>query len=306
MTAGIIYALAACFVWGIVFIIPLILYEFSSIEISAGRFGFYGMVSLALLARDKFLGGGDYKKSTWLSASYFSFLWIFGFTLLVLSTRYSSAAMCALIFGIGPITIAFYGNWLRKEQSFRSLAIPSAFILLGLFLTNCPKLIEHETPQNYLLGILFGFLALACWSQYAVANAVYLKNNPDIAPASWATLMGITAFGWMTALYVVYWYFFGSPVIIETFKEHWIPFVIGCLFLGFATSWLGSYFWNRACLLLPVSLAGQLSVFETIFGIAFVCLMEGNFPLPIESFGIAMLLMGVLLGVQRLSPPEKA
>lgn len=74
-------------------------------------------------------------------------------------------------------------------------------------------------------------------------------------------------------------------------------FLVGCAILGVLCSWLGSMLWNMGSQKLPISLAGQLTIFETIFGLLFVYLLELSLPTPLEFIGITVILAGVLLSM---------
>ncbi|MFI4957395.1 MAG: EamA family transporter [Gammaproteobacteria bacterium] len=78
-------------------------------------------------------------------------------------------------------------------------------------------------------------------------------------------------------------------------------FWIGSAVLGLLCSWMGAFLWNKASLYLPVSLAGQLTVFETIFGVIFVYIISQSFPSPLEVVGILILLAGVVVGIRHFS-----
>ena len=48
MLKGVIFAIIACLVWGLVFVVPSFMQEFSSVEVSMGRYFTYGILSLIL------------------------------------------------------------------------------------------------------------------------------------------------------------------------------------------------------------------------------------------------------------------
>jgi drug/metabolite transporter (DMT)-like permease len=56
--------------------------------------------------------------------------------------------------------------------------------------------------------------------------------------------------------------------------------------------------------LLPISLAGQLSIFETIFGVLFVYALKEHIPPAIECLGIGLLLSGTAYGIHLFSKKE--
>lgn len=127
MVKGIVYALSACLIWGLIFIIPQFMSSYSSIEITLGRYLFYGGLSSLLLLKARLKGFCCYPRSVWIKALYLSFL--SGYYLwVVLAIRYASPEICALVLGTSPITIAFYGNWTQQEGNFKLLILPSLLI----------------------------------------------------------------------------------------------------------------------------------------------------------------------------------
>ena len=97
MFKGIAFALSACFIWGLIFIIPSYMSNYSSIEIALGRYLFYGGISLLLLLKARVQGFSSYPLSVWIKAFYLSilsgyYLWV------VLAIRYASPENCALVF----------------------------------------------------------------------------------------------------------------------------------------------------------------------------------------------------------------
>jgi len=62
--------------------------------------------------------------------------------------------------------------------------------------------------------------------------------------------------------------------------------------------------WNAASRYLPLSLSGQLIVFETLFALLYGFLHEGRWPRGLEAAAIVLMLAGVLWSV-RLHRPAK-
>jgi drug/metabolite transporter (DMT)-like permease len=302
MTKGIIYALIACFIWGLIFVVPQFMEGFNSLEVALGRYFFYGIFSSIILAKIKWSGTFQYPSLYWRKALVFSLITTVGYyPFVVLSLRYSSPAICALILGISPITIAFYGNWKMKECDFRTLFFPAALILLGMIIINVPQFIGEFFPTSHLLGLIYALLALVTWTWYAVANAKILKNHPELASSDWSTMIGVGTFLWVLIFAAFIGIFFHEHVEIDkyiTFNAVWIKFIGGSAVLGFICSWVGAYLWNKASFYLPVSLAGQLMIFETIFGLVFVYAIEQRLPPMIEFFGIAFLLTAIIYGLR--------
>jgi drug/metabolite transporter (DMT)-like permease len=305
MLKGIVFALAACFIWGLIFIVPQFMDGFSAVEIAIGRYTFFGTISILLLLKAWLQNTCRYPLAIWFKALYFAVASSFGYYIcLVLGLRYSSPAICALILGISPISIAFYGNWKQKECSFKSLILPSILIFVGLVIINYPHFIESDSPSNYALGLLCAFCSLMIWSWYVVANSKFLKDHPEVLSSDWSTLMGVSTMFGVAIMALFFGIFVADQEIMEkykTFNPALVNFLLGSATLGFMCSWVGGFLWNRASVYLPVALAGQMTIFETIFGLIFVCLLEQRVPPYMECFGIALLLTAIVFGIRLFS-----
>ena len=302
MYKGFLFALGACFIWGLIFIVPQFMNGFTSIEIALGRYLFFASISTLIFSIERVQGFCRYPKGIWFKALRFSlFATIIYYTSVILALRYATPAVCALVLGISPITIAFYGNWKQKECSYKSLFLPSGLILGGLVAINFPHFTESESPTLFMWGLGFSLIALACWSWFVVANARFLKDHPLVCPSDWSTLIGVTSIVWVIICGSVLGMYFEEHVSFNKFatsNPQLLNFLIGCAILGLVCSWFGSFLWNKASFYLPVSLAGQLTIFETIFGVLFVYTLEQRLPPQIEFMGIAILLTAVLLGMR--------
>lgn len=308
MVKGIVYALAACFIWALVYVIPQFIVGFTPLEISLGSYLFYGIISLFIYTKERIQGSSRYPLSIWSRALYFSLIsTIVYYTCVVLAIRYATPAVCALILGIGPITISFYGNWKQKDGNFRYLLLPSILIFVGLIIINAPHIHDIESNVDHIIGLICSFLALIAWSWYVVANSIFLKNNPHVASDDWSTLMGVSTLLWVFICSTLLLLFFNESINLEkyyTAGPALTNFIVGCGALGLLCSWLGTFLWNKASFHLPVSIAGQLTIFETIFGLLFVYILIEGVPSRTECMGITLLLTSVALGV-RLSNQAK-
>lgn len=298
MIKGIVYALAACMIWGLIFVVPMFLTGYTPVEVTMGRYVTYGAISLLIFFKFQF----RYPKAIWIKATLYSFVYTVGYYLcVVLALRLSSPAICALLLGLSPITIAFYGNWQEKEISNKRLIIPSLLTLIGLILINIPRLLSASSLTSYLWGLFFGVLALIGWSWYVVANSRFLKNHPQLRSSDWSTLIGVTCLVWVVLFGLFFSYFFPEQFSYQKCLTFSPAFVIGSLVLGVICAWLGNYLWNKVSLTLPVSLAGQMTIFETIFGLIFFYIIEKKMPPLLESIGILLFLGAIIYGVRQFS-----
>lgn len=300
MVTGITLALSACFIWGLIFIVPLFMEGFNAIEIATARYLFYGVGSLLLFLKKR----DRYSAFVWRKSFLNSFVALIYYPCVVLALFYATPAICALILGTAPITIAVYGNWKERECSFRSLIFPSIFIFLGLVMVNIPALSENETPSTYLLGLAACFMALFTWTWFAVANAQFLRSNREISSSDWTILNGVTTLIWVLIFVAAAACFWTGSIEVGkyiTMTPQLKSFLIGSAILGVLCSSVGIFLWNKAALHLPISLAGQLMIFETIFGLIFIYILEQRLPLAVECLGIALFMIAIVYGIRKFS-----
>lgn len=303
MLRGVIFALSACFVWGLSFIVPEYEKGYTPIEVTLGRYLVFGIISLFFLYRSLLRGGCRYPLPVWRKAAYYSLAANIGsYTFLVFALESLSPAITALIVGVSPVTIALYGNWKERECRFRSLMLPSVLVVLGLVAINIPTLVGAECIDCYAEGLLCGFGSLGLWSWFVVGNARFLKDHPEVTTADWTTLMGAGTLFWVIIMGMGVALFFSHQVDYNKYfvwSDGLKNFLIGCAILGILCSGIGSFFWNRASYYLPVSLAGQLIVFQTIFGLIFAYTLDQELPPASEIAGIALLVFAVGFSIRR-------
>lgn len=306
MLKGILLVLSACFFWGFIFVIPGLMTGYNSLEIALGRYFFFGIASCFFILFKGLHKWGTFPLSVWKKAFLYALVVnvIYYFSL-VTGLFYSGASVIVLLVGISPITLTFYGNWHHKVCSNRVLILPSVLIACGLICVNFSAFSspETETSWKYGFGLLCGLFSLIIWNWYVIANAEFLKKNPHVSPSDWSTMIGVGTFAWVILICAT------LMLIIPMHDRFKYPewdsnissFILGGLILGLVCSWLGSYLWNCGSQALPISLAGQLTIFETIFGLIFVYLVEQRFPSSIELTGILTILGGVKLSMTRFN-----
>jgi len=301
MLLGVLLVLAACLIWGLIFVVPLFMGGFTAFEVVLGRHLCFGMLSVCLLCYLWWRGPLHISREMIFKALLFALVTnIIYYTTLVLALRNASPAVTALISGLSPITIALYGNLKQRTYSFRSLLVPSTLILLGLILVNLSAFEDRwfsDSIENYLLGLACAIIAVAAWTWYVVANAEFLKRNPGLPSSQWATMIGTATFCWVALLGITVGIVDATLIDItkiNLFEEEFLIFLSGCLILGIVCSWIGSYLWHRASTLLPIALAGQLTVFETVFALVFVFFVEGRIPVASEVLGMFIMLLAVI------------
>ncbi|MCH9609024.1 MAG: Inner membrane protein YtfF [Chlamydiales bacterium] len=310
MTLGILFAVGACLVWGLIFIIPTFMSEFSTFEVVLGRYVCYGIFSSLLLFRKGFAALKIYNLRVWLAAALFALCAnIIYYIGLVMGIRYASPALAVLCVGLSPIVIVCYGNWKVREISYRQMFFPSLWIAVGLVLVNFTEVdwtFSQKSWVDYLIGMGGIAIALICWSLYVVHNARFLKRNSHIPTSQWATVIGVATLFWVIICGIALGW--GFKMIdfsqLTTYSGATVRFYSGSIILGVISSWIGCYLWNRASSYLPVSLIGPLMILETVFGLTYVYLVEFNFPSLIESLGVISMLGGTGLAINSFKNTE--
>jgi len=303
VSTGVTFGVLANMDWGLAFLIPVLLVEFDPAVITVGRYLCYGLVSVALVVATR--NRLRYPMAIWRSAVQFAIAGHVGYYFfLVQGVVLVGAPVVTIIIGTLPVTVALYGNLRHRDYPYRKLAPSLLLIGCGLVMVNLMEVdwsgAGKHTLGGQLLGVGCALLALALWTWYAVANSTFLKANPGITPAEWSTLMGVAALA-LSAVGALS--LFGRHVA-EAGANPW-RLVVGSLVLGLVVSWGGTLLWNRASTLLPVSIAGQLIVFEAVFGLCYVYLAKFRVPPLLELAGIGLVLAGVwiaLRGSRREAP----
>ncbi len=289
------------------FIIPQREAGFTSIQLALGRYLSYGLVSLCLflLVTRHRVKGSD--RRTWLTTLLFAATGNVGYYIfLVLGVQNVGASVTALINGILPVTVALYGNWKRREYPFSRLLLPIILLVLGLLVINLYALsgrqgLPEASVGQRFLGILFAGVAVALWTWYAVANTNFLRTHPDLSSATWSTMIGVSTLLLALLALPLAPASGGIPFGLQTILEPGsplLPFAVGSLILGIVVSWGGTWLWNQAFVALPVSLAGQLIVFEPITVLIYVAVADAQFPNLFEFLGASLIILGIMLGIR--------
>ncbi len=305
---GISLAVAAASIWGISFVIPVLLMDWSPLEITLSRYFVYGLVSAAVFLRCR-RQFAPLTAREWLRAASLAFTGFFmAYLLLTASIQEIGPAVPTLLMGATPVCVALFGNLIRREFPFTRLMPPLAAIFAGLLVVNLDRYglsVQAEATvsgggEGLALGLLEALASLAVLTWYFVDNLVFLRSHPHVSPLQWSSALGLLL-GLMSLACLPLLLMADSGA--ETAGRALLPFVLGSLVLGIGSSWLGGILWNRACGLLPGSLAGQMIVFWPLSGLVLTYLVESRLPTPAEALGAATALAGVFLGVRATSRP---
>lgn len=289
---GVGNGVAAGALWGIVFLAPQVLHGFAPAQLSVARYLIYGVLALLLLI-PYWRTLPKLGRSEWIALIWLSLLGnILYYVLLSQAVQLVGGAATSLIIGLLPVVVTLWGTREDGALRFRDLVLPLVLCCAGVVLISFQAFHAVGVVGNnghQLLGFLCAFGALASWAAYAIGNSWSLKRFPGFSSHQWSLLTGIVT----GALALV----MGAGLSFQRAVPHphrdWLRFWIVSTAVAVLASIVGNRFWNQASRLLPLTLTGQMIVFETIFALLYSFLWERRHPTLLELFAALCLLSGV-------------
>ncbi len=317
MLLGLLFALAAGLMWGLVFVAPVMLPGYAPALLTVGRYLAFGLIAvpLALLLDRRALR--SLQPADWWEAARLSLVGNFLYYLfLSAAIQRAGAPLPTMIIGTLPVVIALCANHRNRVRDghlpWAKLAPSLALIAAGLALVNRDELLTLQSRagdlRRYGEGALLAVFAVACWTWYPIRNADWLRAHGDRSPRVWATAQGLVtlpmALAGAALLGLVHLAAPGTLLPADyafPFGERPLAYLGLMAAIGLCSSWLGTLCWNEASQRLPTSLSGQLIVFETLAALAYAFAWNGRWPPPATLAGIALLVAGVLWAL-RIKP----
>ncbi|MCB4364713.1 DMT family transporter [Hydrogenophaga taeniospiralis] len=300
MVTGILAGLGAGAFWGMTFIAPLMVEGFSSVDFTVGRFVACGLFSVLLLAMGhvhRAAGGPVPRVPTLRQAGAALGLSVLGYTgyylLLVLAIADAGAALPVLIIGTIPLWVMVLG----KPHALRWSALVPGLLLTGLGMLLMMRVTGDTAADaggaHLWRGILYAVGAMASWTAFGLLNAAWLRRHPEVNSTDWANWLGVAAGVGALGL----WALWGSGWAGMTAQPGVWRFVAVCAVTGIGSAWVAAVLWNMASRRLSPSLAGQLIVSETVFGLLYTFVWSGHWPAPLQWAACVLFLLGILASI---------
>jgi drug/metabolite transporter (DMT)-like permease len=162
--------------------------------------------------------------------------------------------------------------------------------------------VADSTPVSVvtkLIGLACAVGALGCWTWFAVENARYLQRQTHFSGNEWSVLWGVVTGALGAALWLVIAVLPAGGPQGELADGRWHTFWMLNLGLAIGASWLGNGLWNAASKRLPLTLSGQMIVFETLFALLYAFIYDQRLPRPLELAAILLLVAGVCWSVRQ-------
>ncbi|WP_260862362.1 DMT family transporter [Citrobacter sp. Marseille-Q6884] len=312
MISGVLYALLAGLMWGLIFVGPLIVPEYPAVLQSMGRYLALGLIALPIA----WLGRARLRQLTrkdWFTALALTMMGnLIYYVCLASAIQRTGAPVSTMIIGTLPVVIPVFANLLYSQRdgklSWWRLAPALVLIGIGLLCVNISELnqgLPDFSGWRYGSGIALALISVVCWAWYALRNARWLRENPDKHPMMWATAQALVTLPVSLLGYVAacLWLNGQTPDFALPFGPRPVVFISLMIAIAVLCSWVGALCWNIASQKLPTVILGPLIVFETLAGLLYTFMLRQEMPPMLTLSGIALLVVGVVVAVR--AKPEK-
>lgn len=308
VTLASLAGVATSLVWGLAFLVPVLLPGWNPVIVTLGRYLAYGLVSALLFV----LGGAALRRMArehWRPALAFAVAGNVGYyLLLVIGIWTAGAPLTDMVIGAIPVAVAVVGNLLSPAYRWRSLVLPLILVTAGLALVGALEISGVHAylarpPAEKAAGIGAACGADILWTWYALANARFLARNPrflarnpDVSPARWSTVVGV-ATGAVTLAALPVAAVTGQLAGPGAGHPGTGQLAAAVIFLGVVVSWAGTWLWNLTSSRLSPVLAALLVNIETVAGFSYVYAARHQWPPAGQLAGLILVLAGVTLTV---------
>ena len=312
MISGVLYALLAGLMWGLIFVGPLIVPEYPAVLQSMGRYLARGLIALPIAwlgrVRLRQLGRKD-----WVTALTLTMMGnLIYYVCLASAIQRTGAPVSTMIIGTLPVVIPVFANLLYSQRdgklSWWRLSPALVLIGIGLLCVNISELnqgLPDFSGWRYGSGIALALISVVCWAWYALRNARWLRENPDKHPMMWATAQALVTLPVSLLGYIAacLWLNGQTPDFALPFGPRPAVFIGLMIAIAVLCSWVGALCWNVASQKLPTVILGPLIVFETLAGLLYTFILRQEFPPLLTVSGITLLMVGVVIAVR--AKPQK-
>jgi drug/metabolite transporter (DMT)-like permease len=303
---GIAFGAAAGAAWGFVFLAPELARAFTPMQLSAARYLAYGLVALALIVPRWRALAPRIGRTEWGALLRLSLQGnIVYYVLLANAVQLGGMAMTSLVIGFLPVAVTVIGSRGEGAVPLRRLALPLALGIAGIACVAWQAIgMASDAPLGTrITGFLCAVGALAAWTSYAVSNSRWLARLDHISSHDWSLLTGLVTGGLAVLLAVPA--FAGTSAADHTGAQ-WLGFAGVAAGMAVVASVLGNAFWNRASRLLPLTMIGQMILFETLFALLYGFLWEARWPTALEALAMVLVSASVLASISAHRPAPAA
>ena len=307
MISGVLYALLAGLMWGLIFVGPLIVPDYPAVLQSMGRYLALGLIALPLawLGRARLR---QLSRQDWWTALALTLVGnVVYYICLASAIQRTGAPVSTMIIATLPVVIPIFANLLysQRDGKLAWMRLMPALVLIGIGLM-CVNIAELRqglpdfSGWRYGSGIALASVSVVCWAWYALRNARWLRENPQKPPLMWATAQALVTLPVSLVGYVAacLWLHLQTPDFALPFGPRPTVFIGLMITIAVLCSWVGALCWNVASQRLPTVILGPLIVFETLAGLLYTFLLRQEMPPMLTLSGITLLVIGVVIAVR--------
>ena len=306
MIKGVSCGLLACALWGLTYLLPVLLPAYDTSYIALARAMIMGVVSLIiwLSARKQFEA---LRKLDWVYATRISVIGnLIQAWFLMLSVQYAGVPIAGICFGGVPVLVALVSNTREKRRGhpfvpFARLWIPLSAIAVGFVLINYTELklftqMHSGSATEFFFGLACGITSTLMWTWYPIRNADWLLAHPEINPVTWTAAQCLILLPLSAIVYCIV--FIVDDQMPTLLGPDPLLYLILMILAGVFCSWLATALWNVCSANLPTALVGQLLVFETIFAVLYGHIQRLQWPSWSMICGTALLIIGICVALK--------
>lgn len=286
---GLACGVGAGALWGLVFLAPDVAHDFGPLQLSAGRYIAYGLFALVLLAPHWRRIAPALGRSEWIALSWLSLLGnTLYYVLLASAVQLGGVAMTSLVIGFLPVAVTIIGSRGEDAVPLSKLAPSLLLSVAGIACIAWQSLGQASGASLAVqaAGFACAVGALISWTTFAVGNSRWLARLHGFSGHDWSLLLGLVT-GIQALVLIPLALHFES---LTHGSREWMIFFGVSTGIALLSSVIGNGLWNRMSRLLPLTMVGQMILFETLFALLYGFVWEQRWPTMFE--GLAIVLVG--------------
>lgn len=289
-TLGVLCGMGAGALWGLVFLAPELVPDFSPLHLTIGRYLAYGVIALLLIAPRWRALSGHVTKREWLALGWLALSGnTIYYILLSAAVQTGGIALTSLVIGFLPVAVTIIGSRADTAVPFVRL-VPSLLLCVGGAVCIGWQALAAPKGGGSIIGLLCAIGALISWTIYAVGNRHWLARLQAVSAQDWNLLTGIMTGAQSLCL---------IPVALlighgDQPASAWMAFAGVSIGVAVVASIIGNALWNRMSRLLPLTLVGQMILFETLFALIYGFIWEQRLPTAFEAVAFVLISLGVV------------
>ena len=290
--------------WGLVFLAPALVREFSPLQLATGRYLFYGLIAMALVAPRWQALVARLPRQQWTNLFWLALTGnTLYYVLLSAAVQNGGIAMTSLVIGFLPVAVTVIGSRDHGAVALSKLLPSLLACAAGAICIGWQALAGPATGSMAmrLSGLSCAVGALASWTIYAVGNARCLARLDQVSSHDWNLLTGVVT-GAQSLLLLPLALMLGTG---QHDALAWTRLAGVSAGLAVFASIFGNLLWNRMSRLLPLTLVGQMILFETLFALLYGFLWERRLPSLPELAALAFVVTSVVTCVAAHRHPAR-